>query len=88
MFILLLHFPNFSEEKEKRIAFGPKKWGEAIDMFSCERVGFVSKMDIGPGYDLTLGHDFNKLAAGMENHYQASNEEIESTLSSFLTRQL
>ena len=57
-------------------------------MFSCERVGFVSRMDIGPGYDLTLGHDFNKLAAGMENHYQASNEEIESTLSSFLTGQL
>jgi len=78
----------FSEEKEKRIAFGPKKWGEAIDMSSYERVGFVSKMDIGPGYDLTLGHDFNKLAAGMENHYQASNEEIESTLSSFLTGQL
>ena len=59
----------FSGEKSKKIAFGPKKWGDAIDMFSCERVGLVSQMDIGPGYDLTLGHDFNKLAAELENHY-------------------
>ena len=74
----------FSETKEKRIAFGPKCWGDAINLSSCETIEEVSKDSV----DFTIHNEdlkpFWDTVKGLENRCQTEDREIISTLDIFL----